>query len=158
VLVRSRYLRDAGDRVPCAGDDDGQYRTHESPANGHIEVDAGDAVGISRASVARRTILLIRRLPAPVPESALEAASKAVVADEQLLDDPEGPNPVLRPSKRPIYTSMSGRPYLSSWTGGRNSCYPSPRISVLRECRVLARAHPYAGAPYKVGRVLGLGR
>jgi hypothetical protein len=50
--------------------------------------DVGDAGGISRASVARRTFLLIRRLPAPIPESSLEAASKAVVADEHLPATP----------------------------------------------------------------------
>jgi hypothetical protein len=26
---------------------------------------------------------------------------------------------------------MPGGPYLTSWTGGRNTCYPSPRIIVL---------------------------
>jgi hypothetical protein len=67
-----------------------QYRPKESPANSNIQDRASDAVGISRASVARRTFLLIRRLPPPIPESSLEAALKAIVADEQLLDDPIG--------------------------------------------------------------------
>jgi hypothetical protein len=62
-----------------------QYRPHEIPGNQHF---AGDADGTSRASVARRTYLLIRRLPPPIPESSLKTALKAVVADEQLLDDP----------------------------------------------------------------------
>jgi hypothetical protein len=39
---------------------------------------------------------------------------------------------MLRPSKRLIYTPMSGRPYLSLWTRGRNSCYPSPLLACSR--------------------------
>ena len=66
-------------------------------------------------------------------------------------------NPMLRPLGQLIHASMSGKPYLSSWTGGRNSCYPypAPHQSVLRGCRVLAQAHLYAGARYIV--VGGLG-
>jgi hypothetical protein len=40
--------------------------------------------------VARRTFLLLRRLPVPIPESSLEAALKAVVAEEWDLDGPAG--------------------------------------------------------------------
>src|SRR5215204_4784279 len=37
---------------------------------------------------------------------------------------------------------------------GRNSCYPYPRISILRGCRTLARAHLYMDAQDVVVRVL----
>jgi hypothetical protein len=44
-------------------------------------------------------------------------------------------------------TRIEARPtVLSKTTRGPTSCYPSPRISVLRECSVLARAHLCAGA------------
>jgi len=51
---------------------------------------------------------------------------------------------------------VSGRPYLSSWTGVVTPDTPRPRISVLTGCRVSARAHLYAGARYIVVRGLGL--
>ena len=52
---------------------------------------------------------------------------------------------------------MPGRPRSVSNPGCRTPDYPYPRICVLTECRVLARAHLYAEEPYivVVVRVLG---
>ena len=45
VDKRSVFVR-TGDNLPSAGDDQQQYRPHESPANGRITNGAGDAGGI----------------------------------------------------------------------------------------------------------------
>ena len=59
-----------------------------------------------------------------------------------------------RPSNRPICISVSGRPYLSLWTGGHNSSYPYPyrcqyserKPRILEELRSLRQTKGWPGS------------
>jgi hypothetical protein len=61
----------------------------------------------------RQKIVLLADPDLLTSTMASKAASNAVQAAAWVLDDPDGPNPMLRPSNPLIYTSMSRRPYLS---------------------------------------------
>ena len=90
LRVRTRSVFPAAvDKAVSARDSYEEYRPHESPANGRNISGAVAAGGILRGFLARRMFLLLRRLPAPIPE-LLEAATMAFEADEQLPDDQEG--------------------------------------------------------------------
>jgi hypothetical protein len=64
-------------------------KKQDSPANGHIEDGAGDAVGIFPGPVIGVNVNLSYFIPTH-DQGVLKAASNVPVADEQLLDDPEG--------------------------------------------------------------------
>ena len=91
LRVRTRSVSPAAvDKAVSARDSYEECRPHESPANGRNTSGAVAAGGILRGFLPERKFLLLRRLPAPIPESSLDAATMAFEADEQLPDEQEG--------------------------------------------------------------------
>jgi hypothetical protein len=71
---------------PMAVDNPWQYRPQESPANGHINGDAGDADGTSRGSSCKTSAIAFCAVQ-PHRLEVFKAASNAFLAEEQGLGD-----------------------------------------------------------------------
>ena len=74
------------DTLPSAGDSRIDYGPQESPANGHIEDCAGDAVGTSRGPSGKTNAIAFSAVQ-PHRLEVFKAASNAFIAAEQGLGD-----------------------------------------------------------------------
>ena len=99
------------DTLPSAGDSRIDYGPQESPANGHIEDGAGDAVGTSRGPSGKTNAIAFSAVQ-PHRLEVFKAASNAFIAAEQGLGDLGPIERWPRPSKRLLRTSSPGRPGL----------------------------------------------
>jgi hypothetical protein len=117
---------------------------------------AGDAGDILRGSSGKTNAVVFSAVQ-PHRLGVLKAALNALVAEERILTAPWSLPRWYRPSKRLLRASASGDRASGSRPGVVTPATLPPNPSVLRECRVWARAHLYAGARYIVVRGLGLG-
>ena len=76
------------DALQSAVDNSWQDRPQESPANRRINEGAGDAVGISRGTFGKASVIAFSAVQSHRLD-VLGAASNALVAEEHTLDDPE---------------------------------------------------------------------